>query len=96
MNLNKLAKLISQMEHGKVQVNIAQIKEVLKCIIIFQASSVYAQKQGYKKAMVQSDELAISVRRSECKHADEIMELINKLYGTKSGYYYKKKKGKKK
>lgn len=30
--LNCLAVALSDMEHGKVQVNIAQIKEVIKCL----------------------------------------------------------------
>jgi len=33
MNLNQLAKRISEKEGKKVQVNIAQIKEILKCLI---------------------------------------------------------------
>lgn len=33
MNLNQLAKKISEKEGKKVQVNIAQIKEILKCLI---------------------------------------------------------------
>lgn len=32
MNLNELAQEISKLEGKKVQVNIAQIKEVLKCL----------------------------------------------------------------
>jgi hypothetical protein len=32
MNINKLAKLIAEEEGKKVQVNIAQIKEVLACV----------------------------------------------------------------
>lgn len=34
INQNRLAKDIAKMEHGKVQVNIAQIKEVMKCTFI--------------------------------------------------------------
>ena len=33
INQNVLAKLISESEMGKVQVNIAQIKEVQKCLL---------------------------------------------------------------
>lgn len=34
INQNNLAKLISESEKGKIQVNIAQIKEVQKCLLI--------------------------------------------------------------
>ncbi len=36
MSLNQIVKKISEMEHGKVQVNIAQIKEVIKCFLILE------------------------------------------------------------
>jgi MarR-like DNA-binding transcriptional regulator SgrR of sgrS sRNA len=32
MTINRLAKLVSELEGKKVQVNIAQIKEVLACV----------------------------------------------------------------
>jgi hypothetical protein len=43
MNLNKIAVEISKIEGLREQVNIAQIKEVLKCAFI-----VLAQEDGYE------------------------------------------------
>ena len=54
MNLNEFAKTISLKEGKKIQVNIAQIKEIMKCI--FQVLSTYENeeiiKSLYKKKII--------------------------------------------
>jgi hypothetical protein len=40
LNLNKLAKLITDIEGKKTQVNIAQVKEILKIMIELQAQYI--------------------------------------------------------
>lgn len=40
MNLNKLAKLICEREGKRKQTDIAQVKEILKCLIIICAEDV--------------------------------------------------------
>jgi len=57
MNLNQLAKRISEKEGKKVQVNIAQIKEILKCLIEIAAEAgVEGIIPQYKGAKVYAKE----------------------------------------
>jgi len=57
MNLNQLAKRISEKEGKKVQVNIAQIKEILKCLIEIAAEAgVEGIVPQYKGAKVYAKE----------------------------------------
>lgn len=56
MNLNQLAKRISEKEGKKVQVNIAQIKEILKCLIEIAAEAgVEGMVPQYKGAKVYTE-----------------------------------------
>lgn len=66
MNLNQLAKRISEKEGKKVQVNIAQIKEILKCLIEIAAETntdgILPQHKGakvYKTNTVKKKKLTV-------------------------------------
>lgn len=49
MNLNSLAKIITEMEGGKVPLNIAQVKEVIRCTQVYLAAEYGIKIVGLSK-----------------------------------------------
>jgi hypothetical protein len=69
VNLNELAVMISKLEHGKVQMNITEIKEVLKCWLILNASGVYIKNESVnsfvKRHKIKIDEVHRMIKRGD-------------------------------
>lgn len=73
MNLNQIAKKISEMEHCKVQINIAQIKEVIKCFLILE-NAICRMKDSRKHGTYLK-----SCNSFSNKHEKEISKLSKSL-----------------